>query len=235
MKLRRKRTKKLTRKSNCISHADLPQFIGHRNMNVGDNPDNTPSLSEMYYFACSLHSLLLTNCIFMSHTCVELLQLLFLFFSLSVSPSLPPLCFILSFFYPFFLSYANPLFFTFPILLPPSTSFLPLSSLCFLFKLFYFSYFSASLFSLFLSLPSLSLFLNVATMTNKISFMLRTFIFVALLLNETSTSIVTLTQLIRLITARNNDSFVTSKSLVCQTCSLRILVSTCNFGFFRNF
>lgn len=105
MKLRRKRTKKLTRKSNCISHADLPQFIGHRSMNVGDNPDDTPSLSEMYYFACSLHSLLLTNCIFMSHICVELLQLLFFFFSLSVSPSLPPLCFILSFFYPFF-SYA---------------------------------------------------------------------------------------------------------------------------------
>lgn len=88
MKLRRKRTKKLTRKSNCISHADLPQFIGHRSMNVGDNPDDTPSLSEMYYFACSLHSLLLTNCIFMSHICVELLQLLFLFFSLSLF--LPP-------------------------------------------------------------------------------------------------------------------------------------------------
>lgn len=121
MKLRRKRTKKLTRKSNCINHVDLPQFIGHRSMNVGDNPDDTPSLSEMYYFACSLHSLLLTNCLFMSHICVELLQLLFLFFSLSVSPSLPPLCFILSFFYPFFLMQtlfsSLSLFFFLPLLL----------------------------------------------------------------------------------------------------------------------
>lgn len=133
MKLRRKRTKKLTRKSNCISHADLPQFIGHRSMNVGDNPDDTPSLSEMYYFACSLHSLLLTNCIFMSHICVELLQLLFLFFSLSVSPSLPPLCFILSFFYPFF---------SYPFLCKPSF-------LHFLYSSSSLYFFSSSIFSLF--------------------------------------------------------------------------------------
>lgn len=119
MKLRRKRTKKLTRKSNCISHADLPQFIGHRSMNVGDNPDDTPSLSEMYYFACSLHSLLLTNCIFMSHTCVELLQLLFLCFSLPPSIVLHPFFFIslLSFFLMQTLFSSLSLFFFLPLLL----------------------------------------------------------------------------------------------------------------------